>query len=90
VAVRRIPRGRVTTYKEVAKVVGRPKAWRVVAQVLARNPKLIEIPCHRVIKSNGEVSGYKLGVRKKIELLRAEGVEVIGRKIDLKRFGFKF
>lgn len=88
--VSKVPRGKVTTYKELARAVGRPKAWRAVANALARNPHQIKIPCHRVVKSDGGVGGYRLGVRRKIELLSDEGVEIRERKVRLSRYLFRF
>jgi len=85
-----IPRGRVTTYAELARAAGRPGAWRAVGNLLSRNPRPIEIPCHRVVRSDGRVGGYSLGEGRKVELLREEGVEVRGGRVDLDRFMFRF
>ena len=87
--VRRIPRGKVTTYKELSLALGWSKGWRKVGRLLSTNPHPIDTPCHRVICSDGKVGGYKLGVKKKIELLREEGVEVKNGKVDLRRYFFK-
>jgi methylated-DNA-[protein]-cysteine S-methyltransferase len=76
--VKKIPRGEVLTYKEVAKKAGFPRAWRAVGNVLNKN-KDPNTPCHRVIRSNGKVGGYRNGTRKKISLLCKEGVLI--RKI---------
>ena len=72
-AVRKIPKSKVITYKTVAELAGRPRAWRAVGNILNKN-KDPKIPCHRVIKSNGEVGGYRNGTKKKITLLKKEGV----------------
>ena len=77
----RVPQGRVTTYRELAKALG-TRAYRAVGQAMNRNPRLIEIPCHRVVCSNGEIGGYALGVEKKIELLQKEGVVVKGNRLE--------
>ena len=69
-----IPKGRVSTYGELGHALG-TKAYRAVGQVLNRNPHLMKVPCHRVIKSNGEIGGYALGADKKRELLLEEGVQ---------------
>ena len=61
------------SYKVVARLAGRPKAWRAVGNILNKN-KNPKIPCHRIIKSNGEIGGYKDGLRKKTTLLKKEGV----------------
>ncbi|HID47137.1 MAG TPA: MGMT family protein [Methanococcaceae archaeon] len=87
--IARIPRGRITTYKEVAEALG-IKGYRLVGMFLSRNPRPVEIPCHRVVKSNGDVGGYIFGVEKKIELLRSEGIVVKNRKIEnLQRYFFR-
>ena len=59
-----IPKGRVSTYRELAHALG-SKAYRAVGQAMNRNPNLMKVPCHRVIKSNGEIGGYALGADKK-------------------------
>jgi len=70
---RRIPRGNVLTYKQVAELAGSSKAWRAVGNILNKN-KNPEIPCHRVIGSDGKIGGYNGGEAKKIILLKKEGV----------------
>lgn len=96
VVVARIPRGKTLSYREVARLAGRPNAYRAVGNIMARNdnPK---IPCHRVIRSDGTPGGYSRlrgaqnsscdelrtrGIRAKILLLREEGA--ITRKIKLR------
>lgn len=71
--VKKIPKSRVLTYKKVASLAGRPKAWRAVGNVLKknRNPK---IPCHRLIRSDGKIGGFNRGIKIKIALLKKEGV----------------
>ena len=73
--VKQIPPGEVMSYKMVAKKAGRPRAWRAVGNILAKN-RNPEVPCHRVIKSNGKIGGYNRGVNKKGELLKKEGVKI--------------
>jgi methylated-DNA-[protein]-cysteine S-methyltransferase len=89
--ISQIPRGKVTTYKQIAQILN-TKAYRAVGQSLKRNPKPIEVPCHRVVSSSGELGGYggKLNSRKKSHLLRKEGVEIKKGKIDLDKFMHKF
>lgn len=74
----KIPRGKVLTYKELAKKVGRPRAIRAVANAVGKNPRAPHIPCHRVIRTDGTLGGYsgKGGVKTKELLLRKEGIEV--------------
>ena len=70
--VRKIPRGSVLTYKQVAALAGSPRAARAIGNILNKNydPK---IPCHRVIRSDGKVGGYNRGAKTKIEILKKEG-----------------
>lgn len=93
-ACSRIPRGKVSTYGEIARVLGKPKASRAVGQALKRNPDAPRIPCHRVIRSDGSIGGYggagKKGIEKKIRLLRKEGVVVDKRKIEIKNYFYRF
>ena len=70
--VRTIPKGRTATYKEVAIAIGHPKAFRAVGNALNKNPFAPVVPCHRVIRSNGEIGGFASGTRNKVKLLRGE------------------
>jgi methylated-DNA-[protein]-cysteine S-methyltransferase len=70
-----IPRGWISTYKRIANKIGIPKGARVVGNALARNPFPLVIPCHRAIKSNGELGGFQGGVKMKRALLELEGIE---------------
>ena len=74
--LKKIPKGTVKTYSEVAKAIGKPLAVRAVANAIAKNPYPIKIPCHRVIRSDGSLGGYsaKGGVKKKKKLLKKEGI----------------
>lgn len=71
--VKTIPKGKTATYKEVAVGIGHPKAYRAVGNALNKNPFAPSVPCHRVIKSGGEIGGFALGSAKKIKLLKKEG-----------------
>jgi len=73
--VRKISRGEVMTYKEVARSLGRPRAARAVGNALNKN-KNPKIPCHRVIRSDGKIGGYNRGQKLKITLLKKEGVKL--------------
>jgi methylated-DNA-[protein]-cysteine S-methyltransferase len=73
--VAKIPKGKVMTYKQVASLAGAPRAYRAVGNILNKSASWrTKIPCHRVIRSDGKVGGYRRGVRKKIEILIKEGV----------------
>ena len=72
----KIPVGSIKTYSQVAKGIGKPLAVRAVANAIAKNPYPPQIPCHRVIRSNGSLGGYsgKGGIMQKRRLLRSENV----------------
>jgi methylated-DNA-[protein]-cysteine S-methyltransferase len=85
-----IPKGKVTTYREIAHAL-ETKAYKAVGQAMNRNPNLVEVPCHRVVKSNGEVGGYATGSCRKLELLRREGVDVSeDGQVDLSKYLYFF
>jgi methylated-DNA-[protein]-cysteine S-methyltransferase len=73
-AIYSIPYGETASYKEIAEMVGRPKAYRAVANACGRNQLPILIPCHRVVGSNG-IGGYSSGLVKKKKLMEIEGIE---------------
>ena len=72
-ALRRIPAGETRSYREIARQIGDPSATRAVARACASNPVAVVIPCHRVVRENGDLSGYRWGVQRKQKLLRVEG-----------------
>lgn len=71
-----IPRGLVTCYGSIAEVISNPKAYRAVGNAVARNPWPILVPCHRVIRSDLSLGGYRVGIEFKKRLLKAEGVAI--------------
>jgi AraC family transcriptional regulator of adaptative response/methylated-DNA-[protein]-cysteine methyltransferase len=71
-SLRRIPRGETRSYAEVARTIGYPTAVRAVARACATNPVAITVPCHRVVRSDGDISGYRWGVDRKKKLLERE------------------
>jgi methylated-DNA-[protein]-cysteine S-methyltransferase len=95
-----VPRGKVTTYGDLAKELARrdpkwsPNASRAVGTTMRNNPCGPQIPCHRVIKSDGNVGNFRGGekgaVEEKICMLREEGVTVNNRKIDLQKYSHIF
>ena len=76
--IKKIPKGKVTTYKNIAKSIGYPKAFRAVANACGKNPYAPLIPCHRVIKSDFTIGGYsaKGGIKQKIKLLIKEKINI--------------
>jgi methylated-DNA-[protein]-cysteine S-methyltransferase len=81
----------VTTYAELAKAAGKPKASRAIGQILNKNPNPIIVPCHRVVKSNGDLGGYAYGSIAKRKLLEKEGVKISKSKIiDFENAKYRF
>jgi len=78
-ALLEIPYGRVASYRDIAERIGSPDAMRAVGAANGANPIAIIVPCHRVIGSNGRLTGYAGGLAIKAELLRLEGIEVDAR-----------
>jgi len=78
--VQKIPSGNFLTYKQVAERAGHPKSWRAVGNVLNKNqnPK---VPCHRVIRSDGKIGGFNKGIKRKVYLLKKEGVVIKDRTL---------
>lgn len=98
-AVKKIPRGKVASYKQIAKLVDSKNAARAVGNALNYNPNpfLLNkngrintdknlIPCHRIVRSDGRVGGYAWGTKNKIAILRKEGIKIINGKIGKKYF----
>ena len=91
-AVKKIPKGFVATYGQVAELAGNPKMARAVGNALHKNPDPDNIPCYRVVNSKGELAGAFAfgGSEVQANLLRADGIEVRDGKVDLNRYGFRF
>lgn len=84
----RIPRGKVTTYADIARALG-TKSYRAVGNAMNKNPYAPGVPCHRVVGSDGSLTGYAGGLEKKRALLTEEGVKLINGRADLtERFRF--
>ena len=77
----RIPRGKVTTYAHLARALG-TEAYRAVGNAMNRNPLAPTVPCHRVVGSDGRLTGYAFGLDKKREMLEKEGVKIVGDRVD--------
>lgn len=76
-----VPPGSVITYGGLAKLINHPNAYRAVGSAMNKNPFAPEVPCHRVVKSNGELGGFADDISIKIKRLQKEGVLVINNKI---------
>ncbi len=88
--LKQIPKGKVTTYKELAKTL-KTKGYRAVGQIVGKNPNAPKVPCHRVVRTDGGLGGYAFGIEKKIEILASEGVKVEdGKVVDFDKKLFRF
>ena len=90
-AVKKIPKGHVATYGQIAEMAGNPRMSRAVGNALHKNPDPLHIPCFRVVNSKGELAGAFAfgGGKAQEELLREDGVEVVDGKVDLEKYGMK-
>ena len=89
-ATKKIPKGRVSTYKEVAQYI-KTNGYRAVGNALNKNPFAPVISCHRIIRSNGEIGGFASGTKNKIKLLRKEGIKIKDNKVlNLEKIMYKF
>ena len=86
----KVPKGKVSTYSEIARYMD-CKAYRAVGQALSRNPFAPDIPCHRIVSSDGSLTGYSSdsGLEEKEQLLVGEGVTVQRGKVDLNKYMFR-
>ena len=89
--LKQVPKGKVTSYKGLAKAAGHPKAARAVGGMMRRNPYAPSVPCHRVVYNDGRLGGFNglSGIKDKVRILAKEGVRVEeGRIVDFKRLYF--
>lgn len=77
-----VPKGKITTYGELAKAVGMKNGQRAVGRIMNKNPYPVIIPCHRVVKSDGKIGGYAYGEEIKSNMLLKEGIEIKNGKIS--------
>ncbi len=88
---KRVPRGKITSYKELAKAISSPKSYRAVGNALNKNPWAPKVPCHRVVKSDGCIGGFAKEIKEKIVLLQKEGILIKNNKIEnLEKVFFRF
>ncbi len=79
-AALRIPKGEARSYRWLAETIGAPDACRAVGNALNKNPYAPQVPCHRVIRSDGSIGGYAKGAVRKKRLLKKEGVDCRGNR----------
>ena len=87
--LKKVPRGKVTTYKALAHALN-TKAYRAVGNAMNKNPYAPQVPCHRVINSDGSLGGFTSGIGNKISLLKKEGIGIEDNRINLEKFGRTF
>ena len=86
-----VPKGKITTYGELAKAVGLKNGQRAVGKIMNKNPYPVIIPCHRVVKSDGKIGGYAYGEEIKSDMLTREGIVIKNGKIlDLENTIYRF
>ena len=85
---RSIPEGKVTTYKLLAEKLG-TRAYRAEGQAMNKNPYWPQVPCHRVVGTDGSLTGFARGLDEKRKLLNKEGIEIKNNKINLNRYLYR-
>jgi len=87
--LKKVPRGRIVTYKEIAKAL-HSKAYRAVGNAMNKNPYAPKVPCHRVINSDGYIGQFAKGIKAKMRMLKSEGIFIDKDNfVDLKKYMFK-
>ncbi|MBX4196014.1 MGMT family protein [Candidatus Pacearchaeota archaeon] len=87
--LKKVPKGKVTTYKEIAHTLN-TKAYRAVGNAMNKNPYAPEVPCHRVVNADGRLGGFAYGKERKIKLLKEEGIKIEKGTVDLKTYLHQF
>ena len=86
-----VPKGKVTSYGDLAKAVGLENGQRAIGMIMKKNPFPVIVPCHRVVKSDGKIGGYVYGERVKSHMLLKEGIKIKdGKIIDFDKEKFYF
>jgi len=77
-----VPKGKITTYGDLAKAVGLKNGQRIIGKIMNKNPYPVLVPCHRVVMSTGKIGGYAYGEHVKMKMLSDEGIQIINGKIE--------
>ncbi|MDC0153614.1 MGMT family protein [Nitrosopumilus sp.] len=77
-----VPKGKITTYGDLAKAVGLKNGQRLIGKIMNKNPYPVLVPCHRVVMSTGKIGGYAYGEIVKMKMLSDEGIEITNGKIE--------
>ena len=87
----KVPKGRITTYGDLAKTMGLKNGQRAIGVIMKNNPFPVIIPCHRVVRSDGKIGGYTYGEMVKFKMLTKEGIKIKdGKIIDFDKEKFYF
>lgn len=90
-ACAQIPPGQVSTYRDIARALGKPASARAVGQALNKSPGMPKVPCHRVVAADGKLGGFAWGPKEKNKRLAREGVSVAkGKIVNFERVHFRF
>ncbi len=83
-AIDKVPQGKITTYSEIAKFLGKQNATRAVGTAVGKNPNVPSTPCHRVIPKNGKIGNYSApgGTQEKIKILTSEGITILNGRVQ--------
>jgi len=76
-----VPKGKITTYGDIAKAIGLKNGQRIIGKIMNKNPYPVIVPCHRVVKSDGKIGGYAWGEKVKAKMLSNEGIKIKNGKI---------
>jgi methylated-DNA-[protein]-cysteine S-methyltransferase len=86
-----VPKGKITTYGELANAVGLKNGQRTIGRIMNKNPYPAIVPCHRVVNSNGKIGGYAYGIDVKTNMLVKEGIKIKeGKILDFEKRIFRF
>jgi len=86
-----VPKGKITTYRDLARAIGLKNGQRVIGKIMNKNPYPVIVPCHRVIKSDGKIGGYAWGEQVKAKMLSNEGIKIKNGKIlDVEKSIYRF
>ena len=86
-----VPKGKITTYRDIAKAIGLKNGQRIIGKIMNKNPYPVIVPCHRVVKSDGKIGGYAWGEKVKAKMLSNEGIKIKNGKIlDVEKSIYRF
>jgi methylated-DNA-[protein]-cysteine S-methyltransferase len=84
----KVPKGKVTTYRALAHKMN-TKAYRAVGNAMNKNPYAPKVPCHRVVGSDGSMTGFASGISNKVKMLKSEGIKIKNNKVNLSKYEYQ-